>query len=112
LLTTRTTSGQSNLIFDIRPHRRYTRTVWSYSPGGINVQPTYRKPKNGCHVNVSCVQGIGNICILPADHSDSLHNQLPSRYRSHKASYSNFSPKIGCHGNNRSTFDLDYIFFG
>jgi len=28
-----------------------------------------------------------------------LHNQSPSRYRSHKASYSNFSPKIGCHGN-------------
>ena len=28
-----------------------------------------------------------------------LHNQTPSRYRSYKASYSNFSPKIGCHGN-------------
>jgi len=28
-----------------------------------------------------------------------LHNQLPSQYRSQKASYSNFSPKIGCHGN-------------
>ena len=26
-----------------------------------------------------------------------LHNQLPRRYHSHKAS--NFSPKIGCHGN-------------
>jgi len=29
----------------------------------------------------------------------SLHNQLSSRYRSHRASYSNFSPKIGSHGN-------------
>jgi len=28
-----------------------------------------------------------------------VHNQLPSRYRSHKAIYSNFSPKTGCHGN-------------
>jgi len=28
-----------------------------------------------------------------------LHNQLPSRYRYHKAIYSNFSPKIGSHGN-------------
>jgi len=28
-----------------------------------------------------------------------LHNRLPSRYRSHKGSYSNFSTKIGCHGN-------------
>ena len=34
-----------------------------------------------------------------ADHSNPLHNQLPSGYHSHKASYSNFSPKIGCHGN-------------
>jgi len=45
------------------------------------------------------MQGIGNICILSVDHSNPLHNQLPSCYRSHKASYSNFNPKIGCHGN-------------
>ena len=50
-----------------------------------------------CKVSANC----GNICILSADHSDPLHNQLPSRYRSHKASYSNFSPKIGCIGNVR-----------
>jgi len=44
--------------------------------------------------------GIGNIGILLADHAlNPLHNQLPSRYRSHKANYSNFSPKISCHGN-------------
>ena len=41
-----------------------------------------------------------------------LHNQLPSRYRLHKASYSNFSPKIGCHGNDPYTLDLDYVFVG
>jgi len=28
-----------------------------------------------------------------------LHNQLSSRYRSHKASYSKLRPKIGCHSN-------------
>ena len=27
-------------------------TVQSYSPGCVNVQPIYRKPKNGCHGNV------------------------------------------------------------
>jgi len=39
------------------------------------------------------LQGIGNICILLADHSNPLHNQLPSRYRSPKATYSSFSSK-------------------
>jgi len=28
-----------------------------------------------------------------------LHNQVPSRCHSNKASYNNFSPTIGCHGN-------------
>ena len=28
-----------------------------------------------------------------------LHNQSPSRYRPHKASYGQLRPKIGCHGN-------------
>ena len=28
-----------------------------------------------------------------------LHKQSPTRYLSHRASCSNFSPKIGCHGN-------------
>jgi len=45
------------------------------------------------------VQGTGNISILSADHSNTVYNQLPSRYRSHKASHSNFRTKIGCHGN-------------
>jgi len=31
--------------FDIRPHRRRTRAIQSYSPGGANVHPIYRKPK-------------------------------------------------------------------
>jgi len=30
--------------FDIRPHRRRTWTVQSYSSGGANVHPIYRKP--------------------------------------------------------------------
>ena len=42
---------------------------------------------------------VSNICILLADHSKSLHNQLPSHHHSHKASYSKISPKISCHGN-------------
>jgi len=58
------------------------------------VHPMYRRPKNGCHGNVPYVQSIGNICILSANHSNPLHNQLPSRYRSHKASYSNLVPKL------------------
>jgi len=36
----------------------------------------------------------------PVTTQTTLHNQLPNHYRSHKASYSNFSHKIGCHGNN------------
>ena len=44
-------------------------------------------------------RGIGNICILSTTTQTPLHNQLPSRYGSYKASYSNFSSKIGCHGN-------------
>jgi len=31
--------------FDIRPHRRRTRTVQSYSLGGANVHPIYGKPQ-------------------------------------------------------------------
>jgi len=30
--------------FDIRPHRCYTWTAQSYSPGGADVHPTYTKP--------------------------------------------------------------------
>ena len=33
------------------------------------------------------------------DRSNLLHNQWTCRYHSHIASYSNFSPKIGCHDN-------------
>jgi len=51
------------------------------------------KQKSGCNANLRYLQGIDNICIL---HSNSLHNQSLSCYRQHKASYSNFSPKIGC----------------
>jgi len=43
------------------------------------------------------VAGIGNICILSADHSNPFHNQSPTRYRSHKAS--KLRPKIDCHDN-------------
>jgi len=43
------------------------------------------------------VSAISTFCRLTTQ--TSLHNQLPSRYHSHKSSYSNFSPKAGCHGN-------------
>ena len=70
-------------------------TVQSYSRGGANVHPIYRKAKHGCRGSVPYVQGIGNMCILSADHSNPLHNQLPSRYRSHKTSYSiSLVPKL------------------
>jgi len=45
-------SNKWSKSFDIRPHRRCTRTVQPYSTGGANVHPIYRKPKNGCHSNV------------------------------------------------------------
>jgi len=45
------------------------------------------------------LHGIENICILLPTTQTPLRNQLPNGCRSHKASYSNFSPKIGCHGN-------------
>jgi len=62
----------------------------------------HRKPKSGCHgklaTSLSCrVSALSAFC-RPTTQTP-LHNQSPSRYRSHKASYSNFSPKIGCHGN-------------
>ena len=58
------------------------------------------------------VVGTGNICILLANHSNPLHNQQPSRYHSHKASYSNFSAKIGCHGNIPQNLEIGYVFIG
>ena len=39
-----------------------------------------------------------------------LHNQQPSQYRSHKASYSNFSPNIGCHGNVPQNLEISHVF--
>jgi len=32
--------------------QNHASPVQSYSPGGANVHPMYRKPKNGCHGNV------------------------------------------------------------
>ena len=59
----------------------------------------HRKPKSGSMAtSLSCrVSAISAFC-RPTTQSP-LHNQSPSRYRPHKASYSTFSPKIGCHGN-------------
>jgi len=47
----------------------------------------YKKPKLvAMATSLRCrPQGIGNICILSTDHSNPLHNQLPSRYRSHNS---------------------------
>jgi len=95
--------------FDIRPHRCHTWTVQTYSPGGANVHPIYRKPKNSCHGNVTWVQGIGNICIL------STTTQTPSKTNClvavvhTKLVNSNFSPKIGCHGNVRERWTPGHL---
>jgi len=40
-----TNFNKSSKYFDIRPHRRRTWTVQSYSSGGANVHPVCRKPK-------------------------------------------------------------------
>jgi len=72
----------------------------------------YSKRRKQYH-NFSAAQGIGNIGILSADHSNPLHKQQPIRYRSHTATYSNFSPEIGCHGPQRPyTLDLGYVLVG
>jgi len=57
-------------------------------------------PETGqCVMGFRCrVSAISAIC-QPSTQTP-LHNQLPSRYHSHKTSYSNFSLKICCHGNN------------
>jgi len=47
-----------------------------------------------------------NICILSADYLNPLHNKLPNRYRSHKASYSNLIPKIDSHGNDLYNLEI------
>jgi len=61
-------------------------------------------------MSVRCqVSTISAFC-RPTIQTPPLHNQLPSRYRSHKASYSNFTPKICCHGNDPQTLDLGYVF--
>jgi len=73
------------------------RIVWPWKPTPTIKQRVssyhtteviaHQKPKSGCHGNVPKVQGIGNMCTLSADHSETpLHNQLPNRYNSHKAS--------------------------
>jgi len=61
--------------------------------------PIYRKTKmvamaTSLRCNVSAVSAF----CWPTTQTP-LDNQLPSRYHTHKASYSNFSPKIGCYGN-------------
>jgi len=103
-------SSLDSLFPKTHPYKIKQRIASSYH---ITEVIAHRKPKRGCHGNVPQLQGIGNICILSADHSNPLHNQSPSRYRSQKASYSNFSPKIGCHANvqldPRSRLSLHWI---
>jgi len=52
------------------PHTE-SRTAQPYSQGSANVHPIYRNPKKWLPCNVPYVQGIGNICILSADHLNS-----------------------------------------
>ena len=54
---------------------------------------TVQKAKNGCHGNVPYVQGIGDICIRSADHSNLPHNRLVVIV------LTILVPKIGYHGN-------------
>jgi len=79
------TSGQSN--FDVRPHRRRTWTVQSYSPGGANVHPIYRKQKMvAMATSLRCrVSAVSAFCRPTTQTSTSLHKQLPRRCRSHIA---------------------------
>ena len=95
LKTLKSAMSSSNSLTQKIHHRIKQRAASYHSTEVI----AHQKPKSGCHINVLYVQGIGNICILLADHSNLLHNQLPSSYRCHKASYSKLRPKIGCHGN-------------
>jgi len=48
---------------------------------GSWIYMTYRNPKSHCLANVPYVQGISNMCILSAYHSNLLHKELLSRYR-------------------------------
>jgi len=79
------------------------------STGGANVHPIHRKPK----MVAMATYPMCKVSVITAFCRQTTQpSPLPIRYRPHKASYSNFSPKIGCHGNNPWTFDADYIFFG
>jgi len=61
--------------FDIRPHRRHTRTVHSDSPGGANVQPYIESQKMvAVATSLSCrVSAISAFC-LPTTQTPSITN--------------------------------------
>ena len=62
-------------VFDIRPHRRRTETLQSYSPGGANVHPIYRKTKVvAMATSLSCrVSAISAFC-WPTTQTPSITN--------------------------------------
>ena len=76
----------------MRPRRRRTWTVQSYSPGGANVHTIYRKPKNGCMLSAI------SEFFWPTTQTPSITNSLVAIVHT-KTVNSNFSPKIGCHCN-------------
>jgi len=61
---------------------------WKLSPFAANVVPKLVVMATSFSCRVSAISAFCRPTIKP------LHNQSPSRYRSHIASYSNFSPKI------------------
>jgi len=64
--------------FDIKPHRRRTWTVQSYSPGGANVHPIYRKTKIvATATSLSCrVSTISAFCWSTTSQTHSITNCL------------------------------------
>jgi len=102
-------------VVKVIPHKAASppHTVQSSLPGGANVHPIpiYRKTKMvAMATSLNIISPISAFC-WPTTQTP-LHNQLPGRYCSYKASYSNFSPKIGCHANDAYTLDFGYVFIG
>ena len=76
--------------FTRKPHA----VIFRQSPFAANAVPKLVAMATSLSCRVSAISA-----FCRSTTQTPLHNQSPSRYRSHKASYSNVSPKIGCHGN-------------
>jgi len=88
--------------FDIRPHRRRTWTVHSYSPGGANLHPIYRKPKM---VDMAPSLRTSKSAMSYCLHRIVWPRKPTRRIKQHVAGYhtteviAHPEPKSGCHGN-------------